>query len=104
MNYNAQGNPCTQFPAKEVCRNVKKPTAADFQKVKKLARLSVGLETVKFCYVRQSEAEARELKVFVDCDWAGCVRSRRSTSGGIMKLGRHRLRTLPTIQLTVAMS
>jgi hypothetical protein len=40
----------------------------------------------------------------VDSDWAGCVRSRRSTSGGIDLLGRRSLRTWPTTQTTVAMS
>jgi hypothetical protein len=44
------------------------------------------------------------VRVFVDCDWAGCLRLRRSTSGGIARLGDHALRTWPTTQPIVALS
>ncbi len=55
----------------------------------KLARFMVGLEAVNFCYAWQSEAEAREMTSFVHSGWAGCVRSHRSTSGRVLRLGRH---------------
>ena len=80
------------------------PKVPDFQIIKKLARFMVGLKEVRFCYDWQSEAEARELRVFVDSDWAGCVRSRRSTSGGVVQLGKHTLRTWSATQAMVAMS
>jgi hypothetical protein len=104
VNYIAQDNPCVQFSAKEACRRMANPTVPDFQKMKKLAHFMVGLKDVKFCYEWQSEEEACELEIFVDSDWAGCVRTRRSTSGGIARLGKHTLRTWSTTQPTVAMS
>ena len=49
------------------------PTLGDFQRVKKLARVMVGIEASRFHYEWQTEDEATELRVFVDSDWAGCV-------------------------------
>ena len=37
-------------------------------------------------YEWQSEVEVNQMQV-VDSDWAGCAVTRRSTSGGLMKLG-----------------
>ena len=62
----------------------------------------MGVTEVKFYYRWQSEVS--ELSVFVDSDWAGCRRTRRSTSGGCMMVGLHTLRTWSTTQSTVAMS
>ncbi len=55
------------------------PTLGDFQTVKKLARFTVGIKAVQFRYEWQTQDEAAELRVLVDSDWAGCVRSRWST-------------------------
>ena len=104
INYIAQDNPCIQFSAKEICRSMAKPVLQDFQKVKKLARFMAGVKAVKFNYEWQSEDEAVELRVFVDSDWAGCVQTRRSTSGGVVMLGRHTLKTWSTTQPTIALS
>ena len=41
---------------------------------------------------------------FVDTDFAGCQRTRRSTSGGITTLGPHALRHWATTQPTLALS
>ncbi len=80
------------------------PTSGDFQRLKKLASFMVGVKAVRFHYEWQTEDEAAELRVIVICDWAGCVRTRRSTSGGLIKLGRHALKTWSATQATVAMS
>ena len=69
-----------------------------------MARFIVGIRAVKFNYEWQSEDEAGELRVFVDSDWAGCVQTRRSTSGGVVKLGRRTLKTWSITQPTIAMS
>ena len=44
------------------------------------------------------------MTVLVDSDWAGCRTTRRSTSGGVLKVGRHVLRTWSSTQATVATS
>mgnify|MGYP000370569663 FL=1 len=40
----------------------------------------------------------------MDTDWAGCTRTRRSTSGGGIKLGGQTVKTWATTQATVALS
>ena len=104
LNYLAQDNPTVQYAAKEICRKMACPGTEDFLKVKKLVRFMVGVLNVKWTYPWQDEKEATQLKVYVDSDWAGCLRTRRSTSGGLAMLGRHPLRTWASTQQVVATS
>ena len=48
--------------------------------------------------------EASHVDAYADTDWAGCPRSRRSTSGGCLVLGRHLLKCWSSTQAGVAMS
>ena len=41
---------------------------------------------------------------FTDSDWAGCVKTARSTSGGIITMGDHLLKTYSRQQRVVALS
>ena len=104
LNFMARDNPLLQFPAKEICKNMAKPKVGDFAKVKKVVRFLKGLGPVKFLYEWQSEQEAREVTVIVDSDWAGCKETRKSKSGGVLKVGRHVLRTWASTQPTTATS
>ena len=102
LNYMGQDNPSIQFAAKEICRKMACPTVGDFARVKKLVRFVLGVEAVKWEYPWQDEVAT--LKVVVDSDWAGCLETRRSTSGGLVMLGRHPLRTWSATQSVVALS
>jgi hypothetical protein len=104
LNYMAQDNPAIQYPAKEICRNMSRPRLKDFTAIKRLIRFIIGIGEVKFRYEWQDETEAMDIRVFVDSDWAGCRRTRRSTSGGVMKVGRHVLKTWSCTQATIATS
>ena len=104
LNYMAQDNPFLQYPAKEICGSMSNPAVEDFAKVKRLVRFLKGLGPVKLHYAAQSEEEAKGIKVFVDSDWAGCKKTRRSTTGGVLKVGRHILRTWSATQPTIATS
>ena len=50
------------------------------------------------------QAPVRVLDVYTDSDWAGCVRTRKSTSGGIMKLGQHVVSHWSRTQANIALS
>lgn len=67
-------------------------------------RFLKGLGAVKWFYRMQPEEDSLKIKVFVDSDWAGCKITRKSTSGGLLALGNHPLRTWSTTQATVATS
>ena len=106
LNYMAQDNPWLQFPAKEVCRNMAKSRASNFMKTKRLVRFLKGSGEIKFLYAWQNEDEdeACDITVFVDSDWAGNTETRKSTSGGVLKVGKHVIRTWSLTQTTVATS
>ncbi len=48
--------------------------------------------------------EADGIQVHSDTDWAGCPRTRKSTSGGCVMLGSHCLKSWSSTQPTVSLS
>ena len=104
MNFIAPDDPSVQFAAKEVCRSMSNPTDKDFGRVKKLVRFLTGVAEVVWEYEWQQECETGVMTIHVDSDWAGCGRTRRSTSGGVITCGRHVLRTWSSTQPVVALS
>ena len=104
LNYMAQDHAWLQFPAKEVCRRMAKPRVRDFEKIKRIVRFLKGVGTVKLHYRWQEEEQAQRVTVFVDSDWAGCRATRKSTSGGVMKIGDHVVKTWSRTQPTIATS
>ena len=48
--------------------------------------------------------EEPDLDVYTDSDWAGCRRTRRSTSGGVIMRGTHCIKTWSTTQGPLALS
>ena len=53
----------------------------------------------RYDYQRASSPE-----VYTDTDWAGCVRTRKSTSGGCLLLSNHVLKTWSATQACLALS
>ena len=104
MNYLSQDDPTVQFPSKEVCRRMSNPEERDFQVIKRIARFMQGISAVRWKFEWQTERDATELRVFADSDWAGCLHSRKSTSGGFLVLGKHPLRAWASTQTVVATS
>ena len=104
LNYMTQDYVWLQFSAKEICRSMANPKANDFMKIKRAVRFLKGIGGVKFKYKWQSEEEAPDITVHVDSDWAACRSTRRSTSGGVLKVGNHVLKTWSSTQPTIATS
>ena len=102
MNFLASDCPDIQFPSKEICRSMSNPTEKSFQKLKRAARYLLSREAVKFKYEWQEDGV--QLKVYTDSDWAGCLRTRKSTSGGVIMLGRHCIKTWSLTQSSIALS
>ena len=91
-----------QFSAKEVSREMARPTAGSWRRVKKIARFLVGRKRVVWKYRWQEEAQA--LRLWTDSDWGGRRGSRKSTSGGVLMLGSHCIKTWSSTQGAVALS
>ena len=85
-----------QFVCKEVCREMSAPTVQPWKKVKRIGRYLLGGEKVVWMFPWKDGHGS--LKVFTDSDWAGDWETRMSTSGGIVTIGEHCLKTWSTNQ------
>ena len=78
------------------------PAERSIQKLKRLARYV--LQHPRAVWKYGPESEDGVVAVYSDSDWGGCVRTRRSTSGGMIALDGGLLRTWSTTQASVALS
>ncbi len=85
-NYLSADRPDVQYAAKEVCRFMAKPSTLSYSALRRLGRYLVGRPRLVYEYDFQ---KAGRLDVYSDTDWAGCPRTRKSTSGGCVMLGTH---------------
>ena len=102
FNYLVADCPNLQFATKEICREMSAPTVRSHERMKRLARYLMNIREVKLYYRWQDDLT--DLCVCVASDWAGCRRTRKSTSGGCMMVGKHLLRTWSSTQPSIAMS
>eukprot|EP00969_Alexandrium_andersonii_P211431 9337587-Alexandrium_andersonii.AAC.1 len=79
-----------------------KPTKGGMRRLKRLARYLAKYPRMRQEFRRQ--AKVKELTTLVDTDWAGCRKTRKSTSGGMIKHGRHMLKAWSTTQTVIATS
>ena len=101
LNYMAADMPDIRFACKEACREMSRPSDESWER-QKIGRYTVGWKRVVWSY-----PWARELgrwRVCADSDWAGDLKTRKSTSGGILMLGEHCIKTWSCTQDPLAMS
>ena len=101
-NYLAQDRSDLQYAVKEVCRGMATPTKGHMKKLRRLGRYLVSHPRVVTMYRWQEQQEI--LKGYSDSDWAGCRRTAKSTSGGVVMRGRHYLRSWSSTQKCVSLS
>ena len=101
-NYLAQDRTDIAFAVKELCRNMSSPRQGDWKALKRLGRYLVGKPRIvtKFNY----QDKLSRINVWVDSDHAGCKRTRKSTSGGIVMLGNHPVKGWSITQGVIALS
>ena len=100
-NYLAADRPECQFACKEICRWMSAPTAQSLAALKRVGRFLEGRRRLIFKY-RWQHADC--VDIYSDTDWAGCVRTRKSTSGGCLMLGKHMIKSWSSTQATVSLS
>lgn len=101
-NYLSMDRPDIMFASKEVCRDMSKPTIASLKRLKRIGRFLKGRPRLVWKFIYQHKPDT--LVVNSDANWAGCKRSRKSTSGGTAMWGRHCLKAWTKTQQTVATS
>ena len=100
-NYLSLDRPDISYASKECCRHMSAPTHGDWKVLRRVARYLIRHPRLVYNFPWQV---ASELDVFVDTDFAGCIQTRRSTSGGCAKLEQHLLKHWSTTQKVLALS
>ena len=101
-NYLSLDRPDIGYAAKECCRRMSGPTSQDWLALMRLIRFLAG--SPRTVYHLPWQDEVRVIRTFVDTDFAGCLRTRKSTSGGIAMLGSHLIKHWATTQKVIALS
>ena len=87
---------------KELSRSISKPTYGDMGKLKRLGRYLVNKGRV--VQPMNYQPNTNYLDVWVDTDFAGCLKTRKSTSGGIITIGGHIIKAWSDTQGVIALS
>ena len=101
-NYLAQDRMDIQYATKEVCRGMCNPTKGDAKKLRRLTRYLITHPRAIIQYPWQADTD--ELRTDSDSDFAECRRTAKSTSGGVIMLGRHLIKSWSSTQKTIALS
>ena len=100
-NYIGPDRPDVQYCSKEICRSMASPTNLGQDALKRLVRFLLGRKRPVFRYPWQM---AGTLECYSDTDWAGCPKTRKSTSGGCLMLGAHLLKSWSGTQPSISLS
>jgi hypothetical protein len=90
------------FASKEVSRGMANPMRGDEARLKRVLRYLRGCPRAYYEFPWQEKQNT--ISGYSDSDWAGCTRTRKSTSGGVIMIGRHTLAQWSWTQATVALS
>ena len=101
-NYLSFDRPDIQYSTKEICREMSRPTTGSLRRLKRLGQYLKGKPRLVWRFDMQYPCTT--LDVYTDANWAGCRKSRKSTSGGTIMLGSHCLKTWSKTQAIVAKS
>ena len=102
LAYLSQDRPDLLVLGKELAKGLKKPTQAHFQMLKRGVRYLRSHPRLVHLFANQDKFT--QLEVWVDADHAGCIRSRKSTTGTVLRLGKNTIRTTCKSQAVIALS
>lgn len=91
LNYLAQDRSDITYSVKELSREMANPTKASWIKMKRIHRYLMGAPRLVLEYKYQSRQE--RIVTWTDSDFAGCIKSRISTSGGVVMHGGHLIKS-----------
>ena len=91
-----------QYATTEICREMSAPTEGSWARLKDLVRYLLMREKAVYRY--EWLYEEPSLDQYSDSDWAGCRRTRKSTTGGVSMRRPHCLKTWSATQGPIALS
>ena len=100
-NYLALDRLDIAFASKECCRRMVQPRSIDWLALKRVAGYLAHRPRVAYRFEWQTVSD---ITAYVDTDFAGCLETRRSTSGGCLMMGQHLLKHWSTTQKVLALS
>jgi len=101
-NYLCQDRSDIQFAVKELCRAMSNPTQGNWTALKRLGRYLIG--RTRMVNTFQYQGQLKDLTIWTDTDFAGCRKTRKSTSGGVAMLGGHSIKSWCSTQSIVSLS
>ena len=101
-NYLALDRPDINYASKELARAMQRPAQGHWNGLKRLARYLSGHRRLVWEFYQQEEQSA--LQMYTDSDDAGCTKTRKSTSCGVLCHGSHLLKFYSSTQHTIALS
>jgi hypothetical protein len=102
LNYIASDRPDIQFAVKETARHMAAPRREHWPAVKRIGKYLKGRPRLVMRYEWQNPLGT--VVAYTDSDWAGCGKTGKSTSGGIVAIGGHMIKSYSRQQRTVALS
>ena len=100
-NYLAADRLDMQFACKEICRWMAKPTAYSWEALKRICRYLCRAPRLVYEFKQQT---VDHVDVYTDTDWAGCPKTRKSTSGGCVLVGQHTVKQWSSTQASISFS
>ena len=101
-NYLGPDRPDMLYASKEVCREMSSPSVGGLEKMMRIGKFLSGRPRVVWEFPNQEAQDT--IDIYVDANWAGCRRTRKSTSGGCAMLGQHCLKAWSKTQSIIAKS
>ena len=101
-NYLALDRCDVGYATKELCRHMSMPTQRNMRALRRVVLYLYSARWLKYVYRWQSGGQ--RLRVFADTDFAGCLITRKSTSGGVALHGGHLIKHWASTQRTVTLS
>ena len=101
-NYLAQDRVDIQFATKEICRGMCNPCKGDLKKLRRLTRYLITVLIMVMKYEWQQDGD--RMLGHTDSNVAGCRNTAKSTSGGVISMGTHYLKSWSSTQKTIALS
>ena len=92
-----------QYAVKELSQEMAKATQRSLRKLRILGRYLIGRTRYVVEYKYQP-VSSMNVSAQVDTDFAGCIKSRKSASGGVVYFGQHAVKSWSTNQAVIALS
>ena len=101
-NFICQDRPDIQYACKEAARGMANPRRSDWDKMLRIAKYLKGKPRYVILFKQQNDVHC--INGWGDSDFAGEVTTRKSTSGGLICLGDHVVKSWSSTQTVVALS